>query len=172
MVAGRYDTFAALLTKAMARVEGSDEPLVLAVTTWRVMEHAAGQQLPNMQKHFTPLSDYLYNVLREPLKEYLPQNTYYEEYFDRFEYLLALVHADLSQKQGGNAFGPIGCFGWRGTGAFHVGEHRIMKEIEAEVVSAGENWPPLNAGLFDGSVERFQTIKAAFDQSVRNVNWS
>src|SRR5260370_15608905 len=38
IVAGQYDTFSTFLTKAMARVESKDQPLVLAVNTWEVME--------------------------------------------------------------------------------------------------------------------------------------
>jgi hypothetical protein len=167
--AGRYDTFGILLTKAMAKVESNDQPLVLAVNTWEIMEQNLGQQLPNMQNHFTPLSDHLFKVLREPLKEYLPHDIRYQEYFDRFEYLLALVHSDLIQKRDGRIRGPIGCFGWRGRGAFRLDEPPIMKEIESEVEKVGEHWPLLKAGLFDSSVERFQTIKTAFDAWVKSL---
>jgi hypothetical protein len=171
VAAGRYDTFATLLTKVIVRVGTEDLPLVLTLHTWNVMNKGIGQQLPNMERHFTPVSEHLYIVLREPLREFLPQDTRYQECFDRFEYLLALVHADLNQKQNGGFWGPVGCFGWRGTGAYHVGEHRIMKEIELEVANADKNWPLLEAGLFDASVERFRTVKTAFDEQVRRISW-
>jgi hypothetical protein len=167
LAAGRYDTFAILLTKAMARVERNDQPFVLAVNTWEVMETDVAQQLPNIERHFTPLSDHLYEVLRESLKEYLPLDVLYQECFDRFEYLLALVHADLRQKLEGRVWGPIGCFEWRGRGALRRDDPPIMKEIESEVEKAGEDWPLLTAGLFDSSVARFQAIKTDFDAWVR-----
>lgn len=173
IAAGRYDTFAALLTKAAATVESKDQPLVLAVFTWGVMDEAVGRQLPNMKGHFTPLSDHLYMVLRESLKEYLPQDIRYQECFDRFEYLLGLVYVDLRYKQNGNApepirvWGPVGCFMWRD--GRYSNECRIMKEIELEVTKAGKDWPILAAGLFDASVERFQFIKTSYDQFVNGV---
>ena len=170
IVAGQYDTFATLLTKAMARVESKDQPLVLAVNAWEVMEQNIAQQLPNMQNQISPLSDHLYSVLRAHLKEYLPQDIRYQECFDRFEYLLALVHADLAEKQNNRIFGPIGCFGWRGRGAFRLDAPPIMGEIESEIAKAGENWPLLKAELFDTSVERLQLIKTRFDAWVLSLH--
>ena len=45
-----------------------------------------------------------------------------------------------------------------------------MKEIEVEVASQGEDWPLFKAGLFNGSVERFQEIKIAFDTWILNMH--
>jgi len=161
---GKYNAFATFLTKAMARVDNEDQPLVLAVYPWKVMENSIAQQLPNMQNHgFTPLSDYLYEQLREPLKEYLPLDTRYQKCFDRFEYLLALVYADLDKGNNSHIWAPVGCFGSRGRGAFNLDVPPIMKEIASEVTKEGENWPLFKAGLFDQSVERFQAIKVDFD---------
>jgi hypothetical protein len=106
--------------------------------------------------------------LRMPLRDYLVQDTKYEEAFDRFEYLLALVHADLNLKQQNRVWGPIGRFGWRNRNHFKGG---IMKQFELEATDAGKNWAPLKVGLFDGSVERFQSVKTAFDELVGKVNW-
>src|SRR5260370_33602874 len=90
VAAGRYDTFAILLTKAMARVE-NDQSLVLAVNTWEVMEPNIAQQLPVMQNLSDALCEYLFEVLRAPLKDYLPHDISYQEYVDRIEYLVALL---------------------------------------------------------------------------------
>jgi len=131
------------------------------------MEDNTAKQLPNMQnKKYTPLSVYLYDFLREPLKEYLPLDIRYQECFDRFEYLLALVHADLMDKKEGRLWAPIGCFSWRGRGFYRADIPPIMKELESEVATAGDNLPLLKAGLFAGSVERFQEVKTAFDAMV------
>jgi hypothetical protein len=166
----KYDTFAAFLTKAVARSENGEQPLVVSVHIWTVMEHSIAQQLPDMQKHISPLSDHLYSFLREPLKEYLPLEIRYQECFDRFEYLLALVHADLTRNNQWNVWSPIGCFGWRGRGAMRLDAPPIMKVIESEVAEQGEDWPLFKAGLFNGSVERFQETKRAFDTWMLNMH--
>lgn len=157
IAAQRYSTFAALLTKAKILEQGESYPLVLCLCPVAVMEGDVGQKLPGMDRHRTPLNDHLFGLLREPLREFLPQDRHYQKCFDRFEYLLALIYVDLRQKQGGNIWGPVGCFGWR---------RSIIREIEIEVKEAGNEWLPLKAGLFDGSTERFQFIKAEFDKQI------
>jgi len=167
---GKYDTFAAFLTKAKARSDNDEQPLVVAVHIWTVMGHDIAQQLHTRQNLISPLSDHLYSVLREPLKEYLPLEIRYQECFDRFEYLLALVHADLTRNEHKHVWSPAGSFRWRGRGAFNLDAPPIMKEIEGEVARQGEDWPLLKAGLFNGSVERFQEIKIAFDTWILNLH--
>lgn len=168
---GRYGTLAALLTEATVREESRVHPLVLVINTADVIPHDVGQRLPGMERRFTPASDRLYSILREPLKEYLPDDTQYQRCFDRFEYLLALVHADLYEKLGHGIWGPIGCFGWRGRHLREFGEGTIMSEIESEAAAEGSTWAPLRAGLFDGSNERFGRIKQDFDERIRALNW-
>lgn len=47
----------------------------------------------------TPVNNHLEQVLREPFREYLPDDEQYIRFFDRFEYLFALVYADLYEKK-------------------------------------------------------------------------
>ena len=94
-------------------------------------------------------------------KKYLVDNTHYRRCYDRVEYLFALVYAHVDQHPSG--LGPIGCFGWRD---WRRQGGTIRAEIEREARDAGEDWPPLKAGLFDGSPNRFREIKAAFDESI------
>jgi hypothetical protein len=130
------------------------------------MEQRVGQQLPGMDRRYTPLSDHLYEVLRSFLKEILPDELKCQKCFDRFEYLYALVCADFDLKQGGDGWGPVGSFGWR-----YRRHNGLMKELDAEIANAGKEWPPLKAGLFNSSVERIQQVKAAFDACIRKLSW-
>ncbi|MBI1930308.1 hypothetical protein HYR99_39410, partial [Candidatus Poribacteria bacterium] len=166
IAAGKYSTFSALLTKARIRIGDTEGPIVLSLYPGMVMDENVGRQLPGMERHYTPLSDHLYKVLREPLREFLPQDIHYQRCFDRFEYLFALVYADLDYDRRNGAWGPIGCFGWRNR---HRPENTIMKEIELEAKAAGQDWLPLKAGLFDASVERFQVVKTAFDKEIEKL---
>jgi hypothetical protein len=175
IAAMNYGTFAALLTEPVVRDASRNKQLVLALNTWRVMEQSVGQKLPYMQRCHTPLSDHLYKVVREPLRKFLPQDIDYEKCFDRFEYLLALVHADLYLELLGSPYGPVGRFGWKSEfgvkNGYAVPKRPIVEEIELESTKAGDNWLPLRTGLFDGSLERFLHIKKAYDQSVKELKW-
>ena len=163
----RYNNFAALLTKARVLSEGKSLSSVLFLYPNRVMNKETAEKLPGMERSYTPLNNRLYQVLREPLREYLPQDQAYQKCFDRFEYLFALVHVDLREKQKQPTVGPVGCFAWRNI----MLEDHIVTEIELEIKDAGNNWLPLKAGLFDGSLERFQYLKHEFDKFVQGLNW-
>ncbi len=173
IAARNYGTFAALLTKPVVRDASRNKPLVLALNTCRVMEQSVGQKLPYMRGCHTPLSEHLYKVVREPLREFLPQDIDYEECFDRFEYLLGLVHADLYLELLGSPYGPVGRFGWKYEfgvkNGYAVYKNPIVEEIELESIDAGDNWLPLTTGLFNGSLERFLYIKKAYDQDLGEV---
>ncbi len=164
-----YSTFSALLTQAKVRQLHENQPLVSVVHPVRVMDPTReAQKLPGMERHYTPLNDHLYDLLREPLKEFLPEDIRYGRCFDRFEYLMALIHADLYERQGHSIWGPIGRFGWRDRG---YPENHISTEIEEEATTMGEDWPPVKAGLFDGSVERMLSVKMPFDERIAKLDW-
>jgi hypothetical protein len=56
------------------------------------------QFLPGYKNHYTPASDYLFDLLRPVLEAFLPQMYRYADCFDRFEYIMALAAADLREK--------------------------------------------------------------------------
>lgn len=168
----RYDTFAALLLRPQIGKLDSIKPPALCLSTWAVMDENIAKQLPGMKGQHTPLSDRLYKILREPLRDFLPQDDYYTKYFDRFEYLLALVHGDLYEKmlsrsklyqnQSPSFWGPRGSFGWR---------RDIISEIDLESSTAGVDWLPLKAGLFDSSVQRFQLVQRGVTEHLKKINF-
>ncbi len=91
--------------------------------------------LPGREREHTPLSNHMFEILREPLREYLPDDNAYETTFDWFEYLLCLAHVDqqgtrkefaeeITKKQDFFMWAPGGRFGW--------------KNAERSVVSATE----------------------------------
>jgi hypothetical protein len=172
IAARNYGTFAALLTEPIVIDVGRNKPFLLSVNTDKVMQQSVAKNLAGMQGLHTPLSAHLYKVLRESLREFLPQDSDYEKCFDRFEYLLGLVHADLYLKLAGRLYGPVGRFGWKYEFGVEKGyaiyNNPIMEEIELESTNAGANWLPLTTGLFNGSIERFLDIKKAYDQLVKN----
>jgi hypothetical protein len=131
------------------------------------MEQSVGRLLPGLDQRKTPVSDHLFVKLREPLREYLPRDEDYQKAFDRFEYLLGLVHADLNRLEWkpGCWWGPVGCFIWRS--AYEGGG--ISETISAEIEAEGADWAPLKAGLFGGSVEQAKTAKAHFDAFLKEV---
>ena len=52
----------------------------------------------NANREPTPINNYLLDFLYPALHDYLPNNTMFEETFDLFEYLLALIYLDFANK--------------------------------------------------------------------------
>jgi hypothetical protein len=116
-----------------------------------------------MLKKRTPLSSRLYSILRAPLRDFLADDVRYQRHFDRFEYLMALIHADIRKEQGRNPWGPEGCFSWRYGRSMG---YNVFDEIESEASKAEEGWPLLKEGFFGGSISRFRSVKAEYDEYV------
>ncbi len=101
------------------------ERLVTALHPFRVFEDAAGlaqwlatgEREPANKRH-TPHSDYLHDILRVPLRDYLDSDRRYDEAFDQFEYLAGALVADLREHpaEEGAAWIPtpyVGRLRWR-----------------------------------------------------------
>jgi hypothetical protein len=162
-VSGRYEVLTALLTEPTHASAAEQEPLLLRLHPDAVMR-ADVANLLHRQKLYTPVSDRLFTALRNPLRPYLPDDIRYERAFDRFEYLMALVHADLGEKRGFGG-GWAGRFSWKDWGEIRA----IMGEFDKEIVQEGASSKFLNAGLFDGSPERARGVKERFDAKITAV---
>jgi hypothetical protein len=100
----------------------------------------------------------------------LPDDFHYQKCFDKFEYLLALVYADLQGEESGKFWGPIGCFGWRYR---HSDNRNVMNEIEREIE---KGYRPIietliGAGFFNVSMERFKQVKKSYDELLTKLHW-
>jgi hypothetical protein len=170
VAAGNYATLAAVLTKPKVRDDQNKNVAICSeVYPFSVMEKNVGHLLPGLDRHHTPVSDHLFDKLRGPLREFLPRDDDYQDAFDRFEYLLGLVHADLNRWEVENGWwGPFGCFAWRGR-HFDQEGHTSQK-IAAEIEAEGAGWPLLKAGFFDGSLEQLKTAKTKFDGFLGKVH--
>jgi len=151
----KYNNIAALLTGPKYLGDEAEIPLALKLAPFKVINKDNAEKIFNMKNHRTPVSDHLELLLRESFREYLPDEEQYKRFFDRFEYLFALVYSDLFEKQYKSLWGPVGCFFWRNRGS-------TERQIKAESSNEGDNWPIIKAGLFDGSYERFQYIETEF----------
>ncbi|MGB3208043.1 MAG: SIR2 family protein [Crinalium sp.] len=167
LVAGNYQTFAALLLEPEIRNGLETQPVVLSLYSWKVMEANVQKMLPGKEQNYTPLSNHLSEFLRTPLKELLPDETQYQRYFDRFEYLFALVQTDLLLQQGNNGWGSPGRFIQNIKYDLYIGDQvKLEVDKNSNVENNSSNWSPLAAGLFGGSLSRYQNAKRSLDEYI------
>lgn len=122
--------------------------------------------IPGHEKHYTPLSEYLFKILQPSLDDLLFLGKSYETAFDTFEVLLTLVVADMRVQKKSGLWGPVGRFGWK----HHSASPPFQRVIE-EAKANGANWGPIKAGLFGGSFERFEKIANEYSQVVARLQW-
>ena len=89
---------------------------------------------------------------------------------DRLEKGLSMLkHADLySTEASGRAWGPLGRFAWK----FHSADmtspfHRLLAESERD----GPAWPPIRAGMFQSSIERFRETATSYGLTIATLGW-
>ncbi len=159
---GRYTALAALM-HAPVIASGNDKQLVTAVTEGLNSRTRTFQLLPGLERHHTPCSDHLFEVLKPLLDDLLFLGPEYERAFDTFEVLYAFEYACQSDR----GWGPIGRFGSKGVRSDSSPLLRVIKEAE----TAGEAWPPLRAGLCGGSIDKFKSVARVFTEQVARNPW-
>jgi len=155
LAANRFRNLAAILKdpKYYDRYSGKDKPAIRDVNVLSVFEHSQKWvPRPEAEREYTPANNYLFDLLRPVLREYLPGDRKYEETFDIFEYLLALTYSDIVDTR----WAPVGRFGWRVERPGY--EATGLSGFVDNGLKLGDAWELLRAGFFDGSVERFKKI--------------
>ncbi|MEO8158000.1 MAG: caspase family protein [Betaproteobacteria bacterium] len=142
-------------------VEASSNGLLQIIRT------NAFKQIPGHEKHYTPLSEYLFKILQPKLDDTFFLGKNYETAFDEFEVYFALAIADMRRARGGDVWGPIGRFGWKHQNRDNAPLARIVDEAR----NRKESWPPLKAGMFGGDFERFDKVATEFLELVGRLNW-
>lgn len=169
IASGEYSNLAAMLTAPVGSKYSGDktEPIIvpLVKSSLELQRTEIFKTLPGHERHYVPRSEYLFKVIQPSLDDLLFLGRSYESNFDRFEALFALVYADLDGDRGGQIWGPPGRFGYKHS------DRGPLAELINEANSHGENWAPLKAGLFNGSLKRFQEISAGFSQLIGQLHW-
>lgn len=148
------------------RHKSETEPIAVALHPSDVIEDSTFSWMRNdKQRWFTPLSDHIFSVLREPLRAYLDDDLEYDEAFDRFEFIRALVELDSGNPLGG--WPTIGRFGWK-ISRFDGGIRRL---VSAEISRFQQKWPPLQAGMFGGDLNRLVTAQKKLDEQLGKLSW-
>lgn len=150
--AKRFLNLAAILRKTEYLENLERKPAICKLNVWEVFSHGADKWVPrpNAEHEYTPASNYLLELLRPVLKDYLPDSAKYEETFDVFEYALTLTYVDLVK----DGFTPMGRFGWK----YRYSEptHPPIAQFVRNDIADSDM---LRAGFFNGSFTGFEQIQ-------------
>jgi hypothetical protein len=170
VAAERYDNLRELMLCGVPGAGGTgtlERPFVRVVTGGFDDVAKAFNLLPDHDRQHVPKSEYLYKLLRPLLDDLLFLDSDYEAAFDRFESLYALEHAHQYEAEGRRCWGPIGRFGWK----MLRGHDSPLAALASEAERQGATWPPVAAGLFAGSIERFKDVAKAMGELTSRLGW-
>lgn len=140
-----------------AKIRISDHethPLITLIT--KISNVSEKFKLLNENKNFkTPRSEYFYRNLKINLEELIFLGKDYEYYFDECEIFIALVYAHINDYD----WGMAGRFYWKHEERFESGPLKKMRE---DAKRLGDEWPPLKARLFNGSLDEFLKTKLGY----------
>jgi hypothetical protein len=170
---GNYNNlYTILTTKIGAKYSGGKNEEIIKIVVHEALELERTnifKTLPGYERYYAPKSEYLFKALQPIIDDMLFLGNSYEAMFDRFEAFLALVYADLDDRELGRIWGPPGRFAYKHRERGH-GDSPYY-EILNEANSQGDDWPPLKAGFFRGSYERFQLISTEYEKLIGHLNW-
>lgn len=126
------------------------------------------KRIPGHERQYTPTSEYLFKQIQPVIDKLFFLGKGYEASFDEFEILYALVIADLRLHAEESVWGPIGRFGWKFSSRR---ENSPFGRIVTDATNLKEQWPPIKAGMFGGSYERFEKAAGEFEQVLGRLNW-
>lgn len=165
---GHYGALRSLTTDQTFRELNDKAPMAAALHPWRTFEQDAGQILHDgNQRRYTPVSDHLHDSLRDVLRHVIPSDEQYTVTFDRFEFLLGMIVADLKAQSDEGIYIPsplVGSYAWRYKHSQGKGPRDwIRTELDSE------EWKAPPGGLFNGSIDRarsaFDTMSDAFEDA-------
>ncbi len=150
-----YRSLKTLFTTPVQNQRRGDTTAVVQATTEAMLDVSrmdAFKFLPDFERKYTPQSEYLFTRMQPTVEDLLFLGNRYEDCFDRFEILYALVFADLSN----TGWGHPGRFAWkyRSRGRSDDPYTALVEEAKGE----GDNWAPLRAGFFRGSHDHFAVV--------------
>lgn len=159
--AGRFDSLKAILMADAQQRDESRGPVLIPVSANMAEASDSWKLLPGYERRHTPKSDYLFELLQSRLDEMLLLGASYERLFDDFEIFLALTYAHAT----GRDWGPIGRFGWKRD------HDQLFSRMIEQAQREKSAWPPLRAGLFNGSAEEFCVVAEALRKRINSIGW-
>jgi hypothetical protein len=166
IAAKKFDTLSALCWKPIVQrsPRGEGIPIITIANCEGLLNREEGRLLYEPEQRLkTPVSDYLFGILRAHLSNLLLDDAEYESAFVGFEYFVSLMlfHYQLKTRPDWPSYAPVGSYIWRERHSRNNTIDRLRREAEEQ----GASWPPLMAGLFEGSPQVFKSIVEAFHSS-------
>jgi|GEM_PF-2728296 hypothetical protein len=191
---GRWDLLSSLAVETRVPVYDETPSLVDAIYPYALFRDA--EQVPNVlarstieaadprgvltalaerrtSHYYTPVEEWLHHVLRPLFADQFVSDSEYETNYNATELFFGLLSQDaaIQQKGGGGWRANSHWFG-RSTWANRYSRQSPVEEVASELMTEGQDWPPLRAGLFGGDPDRASTAVSQYAEVFGRVRSS
>jgi hypothetical protein len=160
----KFSTLQALLLGPRIFCAEGEQAAVHRLVADSIVGEAARSLEPENATRIAPASVYLHEFLRPLLREFLLADSDYNEVFELFEYLCALIWVDENPRSARLDWvpvdAPIGLF----METPNPPQQPIAQRIDRELALQGKKWPPLLGKMFGGHADRVISVKERFDE--------
>lgn len=152
----QWHNVAAVTTVPILDGNGNDiaGPAVFRGAVAAVVERDLARTLPDMKAQQTPMSDWLFKLLREPLRQLIRIEQDYEDAFDRFELLVAMTFAAPPAR----GWVPPGRFMWKDAKARQFKQRTTADKLRVDVNNVAKRWGAIDAGIFRDGAEALAAL--------------
>ena len=126
------------------------------------MELRRNGRLEGMENKYVPLSDWVYDVLRQHLMQLIPNDLKYSFVFDKLEIILSLGFAHLEND--GRYWAPPGAFVHR-----RSNRERILAEIKDSIRTESDGSRFVASGIFGQTSEECLSSLEQFEEFISEV---
>jgi hypothetical protein len=169
LAAGRYDMLRVCLTTPVIWSRSRNEtalPILLPVVAAITENYSGFKALPGMDRKYVPRSEHQLVALQPIVEDQLFLGRSYQDLFDQFEIMLALVYADLKPGAFSPYWGPPGRFAYEERSL--IGRKPFTAFVES-VRAQGQAWPGFAAGFFNGSLTRFEEVAQGYATLIQEI---
>jgi hypothetical protein len=170
LAAGRYDMLHICLTTPIRWNRSQSEqatPILIPAVVQITSIFNEFKSLPGMAQKYVPRSEHQLAALQPIIEDQLFLGLRYEDLFDQFEIMLALVYADLSPGGFTQYWGPPGRFAYEERSI--LGRGKPFSAFVEAVHAQGQTWPGFAAGFFNGSLARFDELAQGYAALIRTI---
>ncbi|UNC15905.1 caspase family protein [Acidiphilium multivorum] len=170
LAAGRYDMLHICLTTQVrwgALRSAPAAPILLPIINEITSIFNGFKALPGLEQKYVPRSEHQLRTLQPIVEDQLFLGLRYEDLFDQFEIMLALVCADLAPPGHTAYWGPPGRFAYLERSL--ISGIKPFSTFVETVRTQGQSWPGFAAGFFNGSLTRFEEVAQGYAELINTI---
>lgn len=167
VAAGQLQLLNHLLTTSLRNIRQELVPAVQILPPFCWFAHNGQEMriLEGMDRHFTPLNDWIHETLWQYAEQIIPDKDRYTLVFDKFEILMALSVAHRSEENFGVYWAPPGPY----AAYRHENRARILREIEESLSAEGAESPFVTCGICGRSAEDCKRALTGLEEFIQGL---